>query len=350
LLRDRDAVVTPEGIILRVYGYDHPPRAYVCDAEYAHESIYRSGDPRALREGKEGKFYKFYEDEGLKFVARHFPRYTIYYDPLNTKLVGVREGEGEARRTDERLRVLLKEPRDPLVEALRELLDLVLDRSSLSEEDFGIFGSLQHGFHHPAYSDLDLVIYGGKNLDELRKLLREIYLENNGFVKNEFEEAPPIGRWRFINYSVDEYLKHQRRKLIYAVFNSHKLGRMVKVEFEPVKSWDEIVNEYELYGRIVQEGMVTLIARVVDDRGAGYMPSIYLIEVEEVLEGPKAYDVERIVSYVEEFRLQAFKDEKILVKGWLEKVEGKRSFKQITLTRRERYYEQVVKVLEGIDQ
>lgn len=341
MFKDRDGILTPEGIIFRVYGYDHPPSAYVCDVEYAHESIYRSSDPRALRKGG---FYKFYDDEGLKFVLRNFPQYTIYYRPLKTKLVGVIEGVGVARRGDERLKALVTKAEDPLVEALIELLNLLFERSSLKLEDFGVFGSLQHGLHHPQYSDLDLVVYGRKSLEELRSLLKELYREG-GFIENEFNKALELGMWRFMNYSREEFVKHQRRKLIYGVFNSRRLGRWVKVEFEPVRSWPEVVNEYSLYDEVVQEGMVALIARVLSDEASGYMPSIYHIEVEEVLEGPKTHDIERVVSYVEEFRLQAFKDERILVKGWFEKVRGRKEFEQVTLTRKDRYYEQVLKTL-----
>ena len=90
-LRDRDAIITREGIIFRVYGYFHPPEGYVCDVEYAPEKIYRSKDPRAPRRLGSKTFYKFYADEGLKFVMENFPEYTLFYRPLQKKLVGVRK-------------------------------------------------------------------------------------------------------------------------------------------------------------------------------------------------------------------------------------------------------------------
>jgi len=344
-LRDRDAVETPEGIVFRVYGYDHPPRAYICDAEYAKETIYRSSEGRAVREGARGRYYKFYEDEGLRFVKQRFPQYTLVHRALKEPVVAVEEGVGELRRTDERLHQLLEAVEDPLIEALKELLDHVQSRSTLKPSNFGVFGSLQHGFHHPSYSDIDLVVYGRRELRELRGLLSEAYREASP-LKNEFEEPFKPGRWRFQHYSLEEFLQHQRRKLIYGLFKPKSLPRWVKVEFEPVRSWSEVVNEYELYSDVVKEGMVTVVARVLRDDDAGFMPSIYEVEVEEVVEGPReASEVQRVVSYVEEFRLQAFKDERILVKGWLEKLEGRRRLLQVTLTRRERYYEQVVKAM-----
>ncbi len=56
-------------------------------------------------------------------------------------------------------------------------------------------------------------------------------------------------------------------------------------------------------------------------------------------------DIRRILSYVEEFRMQAFRDEEVYVEGNLEQVVTlTATFHQITLTRCLRYYEQVLKV------
>ncbi|MCX8204321.1 MAG: nucleotidyltransferase domain-containing protein [Candidatus Nezhaarchaeota archaeon] len=344
MLRDRDAVEAPEGIVFRVYGYDHPPEAYICDVEYAREDAYRSMEARAVREGPRGRYYKFYEDQGLRFVKQHFPQYTLVHRALKESVVAVRRGIGEVRRADERLREIISVAEDPLIKSLQELLDLVQSQSWLKLDDFGVFGSLQHGFHHPLYSDIDLVVYGRRALRELRELLSEAY-RRSPVLRNEFEEPLKPSKWRFHHYSFEEYVQHQRRKLIYGLFKPMSLERWIKVEFEPVRSWGEVVNEYELYSDVARGGMVAMVARVVDDQDSGFMPSIYLIEVEEVLEGPsEAFEAERVVSYVEEFRLQASRDDKIFVKGWLERVSGRRELVQVVLTRRERYYEQVLKL------
>ena len=74
------------------------------------------------------------------------------------------------------------------------------------------------------------------------------------------------------------------------------------------------------------------------------MPSIYKIETEEI-KGVKVPQVDFIVSYVEEFRMQAEKNDKIYAEGHLELVElpdGKKLY-QIILTYGEKYYEQTLK-------
>jgi predicted nucleotidyltransferase len=88
-------------------------------------------------------------------------------------------------------------------------------------------------------------------------------------------------------------------------------------------------------------------AQVTDDGDAPFVPSVYGIEPLRILDGVKnAEEVIRIVSYMEEFRMQACKDEKVYVEGNLEEAASpKGNFYQVTLTCCPRYYEQVLKVI-----
>ena len=228
------------------------------------------------------------------------------------------------------------------------LFDIITDRSGLSSGNFGVFGSLLHGFYHPHFSDIDLVIYGSRQLMRLLEMLKEIYSEKDSQLRNEFERYDAVRnkRWRFLNYTKREFLEHQRRKMIYAVFHPKNGGRQIKVEFEPVKEWSEIFNEYDDETRIIKKGWIKAIARVKDSSESPFIPSIYKVEILEVLEGSKVDDITRIISYVEEFRMQAGKDDIVLAEGNLEEViTSKSSFHQITLTYGPRYYEQVLKTI-----
>ncbi|MHA1132561.1 MAG: hypothetical protein ACTSQQ_17375 [Candidatus Helarchaeota archaeon] len=302
LLRDRDAPITEEGIVFRTYGYTHPPNAAFCDVEYAPASIYQSSDPRAVRYLYRGpsdgvgigpKYFKFYFDGGLRYVQEKFPQYQLTHKALKTKLVGITEPV-IIRRPDEKLEdIMRKSPEDGLINTLMEVIDLIIDQSQLKVHDFGIFGSILY----------------------------------------------------FKNYSIQEYPFYDSRKLIYAIIQSKRLPRRVKIEFEPVKKWSEIKNEYSNQIQIEKIGWIEVIAEVVDDRDAFFMESIYGIEVLDVLEGPKNYDIRRILSFVEEFRGQVKRDETILVAGNLEKVTllgG--DFYQITLSYGPHYYDQTLKI------
>jgi predicted nucleotidyltransferase len=350
-LRDRDAIVTREGLIFRVFGYSHPPDAFVCDPEYASAKIFASNDPRAPRTGGNQRFYKFYNDEGLKLVFSRFPQYTIFYVMLGQRVVGVNhEGIAEARKPESRLQDLIEDgAKDELEDAMQRVLSVVLQSSGLSNKNFGVFGSMLHDFHHPKFSDIDLVVYGRKENAKTRETLQSLYADGTSGFRNEFgtEEAMKGKQWRFKNYSVKEFVWHQKRKHIYGLFKDTKSGRIIKAEFEPVKAWNEIVSEYDAEAKIRQKGWVKINAHVTADADAPFIPSVYAIKPLEVVSGAReALETVRVLSYMEEFRLQAQKDEVVCVEGSLEEVVSpKGSFHQVTLTYCPRYYEQVLKVL-----
>jgi len=350
-LRDRDAIITKEGLIFRVFGYSHPSNAYICDAEYAPAEIFKSDNPRAFRNKRQRVFYKFYEDEGWKFIQNNFPQYTIFHEILRKNVVGVYHSSiVKVRKPNEELRKLIEtKPKDKLLAALQNVLKFTTQRSGLLTENFGVFGSMLHGFHHPKFSDIDLIIYGRKNTVGLYETLEELYKDDLSLLKNEFatDDSVKGKRWRFQNYSPKEYAWHQRRKMIYALFNDKKSARLIKTEFEPAKDWGEISNTYDSETRIVQKGWTKMLVCVVEDRDAPFIPSIYEVETLKVLNGTnEAIDARRIISYVEEFRMQARKDETIYVEGNLEEVITlKGNFYQVALTYCPRYYEQVLKVM-----
>ena len=348
-LRDRDAIVTKEGLILRVFGYSHPRYAYICDTEYAPERLFKSENPKAYRNSGSHVFYKFYGDEGWRFIQASFPHYMVFHEMLQTNVLGVDHHDlAGVRKPEVRLRTLIEaQPKDELVSAMQEVLELVIQHSGLSLEDFGVFGSMLHGFHHPKFSDIDFVIYGREKRAALLRTLKELYQDGSSPLMNEFETSQSLRgkRWFFRNFTPKEFLWHQRRKLIYSLFDDPKSGRIIKTEFESVKDWKDIQDEYCSRTRILKKGWARLLARITEDGDSAFIPSVYQIEPLSVLEGMKeAAEVERVVSYLEEFRMQARKDERVYVAGNLEKVTTPRSsFHQIALTYCPRYYEQALK-------
>jgi predicted nucleotidyltransferase len=349
-LRDRDGVVTKEGLVFRVFGCSHPPDAYVCDAEYASEKIFQSKDPRAPRTGGAGVFYKFYDDEGFKFVTKNYPHYLILHEMLGQKIVGIKQEDIVlVRKPEVLLRALTGSPaKDELVDATQRVLKTVVKHTGLCEKDFGVFGSMLHGFHHPKLSDIDLIVYGVDANKCVRATLEAFYADSKPGFRNEFEtEAAMAGkRWRFKNFTVKEFIWHQKRKLIYGLFDDDRSGRTIKAEFEPVKAWNEIKSEYDSETRIVRKDWVKLNAKITNDVEAPFIPSIYGIEPLEVLSGSRfGLEAVRVISYMEEFRVQAWRDEKVVVEGNLEEVVSPTgSFYQVALTYCPRYYEQTLKL------
>jgi len=348
-LRDRDAILTREGLFFRVFGYSHPPQAFICDAEYASAQVFTSNDPRAPRNGGNQTFYKFYDDEGRKLVSARFPQYTVFHEMLGQRIVGIKQSDiSKVRKPEERLQDLIKaDLKDELQEATQRVLSIVLQRSGLSTANFGVFGSMLHGFHHPKLSDIDLTVYGIKENAKIRETLQALYADTRSEFENEFGsgEAMAGKQWRFKSYSVKEFIWHQKRKQIYGLFNDAKSGRTIKAEFEPVKAWSEIASEYDSKARILRKGWVKITASVTADNEALFIPSVYGIKPLTILTGARdALEAVRVISYMEEFRAQAQKDETIIVEGALEEViTPHNSFHQIALTYCPRYYEQVLK-------
>ena len=350
-LRDRDAIETTEGLVFRVFGYSHPPGAYICDAEYASSKIFQSKDPRAPRTGKKELYYKFYNDEGMKLVAKRYPQYMVFHEMLGLNLVCVKDSAiMEARKPEVRLRELLAiGPNDELLAAMERVLMIALSSSGLNMQDFGVFGSMLHGFHHPKFSDIDFIVYGKQVNEKMRKTLATLYADGQSGFHNEFESEKAMeGKdWCFQNFTIADFVWHQRRKQIYGLYDDKTSGRTIKTEFEPVKSWGEIKSEYDPKTRIKQKGWVKLKARITRDDESPFIPSIYGIEPLEVLNGDKtALEAKRVFSFMEEFRQQAQNDEEVIAEGNLEEVvTPTESFHQVTLTYCPRYYEQVLKVL-----
>jgi predicted nucleotidyltransferase len=351
-LRDRDAIATKEGLIFRVLGYSHPAGSYICDVEYASERIFRSNNPKALRNGVECQWYKFFENEGLQHITRRFPQYLIFDDMLQKQVVGVeRKDIFEVRKPEEKLHALLAaQAKDDLLKATQDVVDGITKHTGLDLESLGVFGCMLHDFYHPKYSDIDLMIYGQHNTLKLCETLKELYESSTSALSNEFATVESVkGKpWHFQNFSLKEYWWHQRRKLIYSIFNDKKSGRRIKTEFEPAKEWKEISNDYDLKTRIRQINWVKVLAEVKEDNHASFVPSIYGIEPREVIKGPReTLETIRIISYVEEFRKQATIDEVVYAEGNLEEVTtAAGSFYQIVLTYCPRYYEQTLKVVD----
>ena len=262
--------------------------------------MYTSGDPKALRDCRPTKYYKFYSDGGLKFALNQDPPFSLHHKAISRDMVGIGEEEFSGiMRPDERLAELLIGDGDPLQRTCAEIIALITESSSLKASDFGVFGSLAHGVHNPLFSDVDLVLYGIEELRELRTTLMELYKGDS--LRNEFDDwthLDPPAHWNFKHLSKKNYGRHQRRKGIYAVHDAGLLGREVEVDFEPVRRWDEIRNEYPETLSIRELGRVEALGEVISGDEGGFMPSIYTVRLDEIEGNIDPGKIHRVISYV----------------------------------------------------
>jgi len=272
---------------------------------------------------------------------------------LKSNIVGINKNDiAEVYSPQKRLKVLLKEKNaDKLRNAMKRIHSTILKNSGLEVKDFGVFGSMLYGFDHPDYSDIDLLVYGKKQLSKVQETLTDLYADGFSCFRNEFETDEPIRdkKWRYKEMTPKEYVWHQKRKIIYAIYDDHKVsGRTIKAEFEPVKNWNEIVNEYNSKIKITHKNLVKIKARITEDTDAPFIPSVYGIEPLELIQGSKkAMEATRLVSYMEEFRLQAKRDETVIINANLEEIKTKEGTSyQLVLTYGPRYFNQVLKVAD----
>ncbi|RLG55157.1 MAG: hypothetical protein DRN99_03470 [Thermoproteota archaeon] len=335
-LRDRDSVVLHSGVIMRVLGYTHPSSGWICEPEYTPPSVFKSRNPRAPRGYPKTVYYKLYGSEPMELIEMH-PELTVVHPHLNTRVPGAPAHlVKEARRPEEGLRAALSREEDELTRELRRIVELIEDHTQVSIGSLGVFGSIQHGFHHPKLSDIDLTVIGLRNARELAEFLEEAYRDPGIQLEQEYRAwlhyhaSKPF--WSTF-LTPGEHLWHQLRKPYYAVYTS---WREIKVEFHPVKGWSEVRGE-PLTIRRVGEAKAKL--EVIDDTESIYIPSVWLVEP---VEGPP---VERVVSYIEDFKMQAKAGETIIAAGVLEEVKSPaRSYLQITVTQNPRLHAHGIKV------
>jgi predicted nucleotidyltransferase len=83
-------------------------------------------------------------------------------------------------------------------------------------------------------------------------------------------------------------------------------------------------NNSDSNAKIPRKDLVKIKARKTDDTEAPFIPSVYGIEPLELLKGSKkGMEATRLVSYMEEFRLQAKRDETVIINANLEELKTK---------------------------
>ena len=110
---------------------------------------------------------------------------------------------------------------------MERVLGIATEKSGVSAESFGVFGSMLHGFHHPKFSDIDFTIYGKAENAKMCKTMAQLYADSSSGLRNEFESEDAMkGKdWRFKNFDVKDFVWHQRRKMIYGLYDDTQIKR-----------------------------------------------------------------------------------------------------------------------------
>jgi len=235
----------------------------------------------------------------LEAFRKHFPSY-VYFCPYRAKevLSVPLDDIDEVYVPRECLqRLIQSEAKDSLKDTTLELVSLLSANSGISLKDFGVHGSVALDMHTPK-SDIDLVVYGGRNFRALEAAI--LKLVNNGAVE----------------YVCGNRLDAARR------YKGKYRGRVFM--YNAIRKTDETV---PAYGACRYSPIKPLKFRCIvkDDEEAMFRPATYTIEGYTPSDAHSTLTHEempdRAVSMVGCYRNVARQGDTIDVSGTLERVD-----------------------------
>ncbi|RLI41304.1 hypothetical protein DRO59_07320 [Candidatus Bathyarchaeota archaeon] len=306
---DGDTLITREGFILNVFGYEHPPKRVFAFLKYIpshHKQLFnisyleRTWKYKQLELFRAEKLYtaKNYRTF-LETFRKNFPNY-VYFCPFRGKEVIATPLSAieKVYVPKESLQLLLKKKsEDNLQKIAIDFIKLLSNESGISLEDFGIHGSIALGMHTEK-SDIDIVVYGSRNFRKLEKTINKLvdagtlsYVFNNRLdAARRFK-----GRYRNKIFMYNAIRKPEETRI--------KHGAQKFTPLHPVK----------------------FKCIVGDDSEAMFRPAIYKIQnykpENQASNLPEEKIPEIVVSNIGCYRNVARKGEGLSVSGMLERVE-----------------------------
>jgi len=319
--RDRDYLETKEGFFFTVVGNVHPEGRVIAYLKNlpSKSGKWGSGERRYERA------LKYYTmncvTATIDFLTKSHPHYVQRLDadnitfssvPVNRILKHYRPEEALAKIS--RRKVL-----DTLQKKALELTGLLSETSTVQPNRFGVTGSLLIGIHNPAFSDIDLTVYGKKSSLNVKKALIHLLKDPESPVKGLIDE------------NLEEWCKKKGELYPLTVEEAYKLykrrwnrGRFKDTFFSihPVRVEREVEEKYgdKTFTPI---GIVEAEARVVDSSNALFMPAIYVVKDVQITFGPNVEGIEEVVTYDGLYEDLVYDGEYLICRGKLEMVEDK---------------------------
>jgi len=333
--RDGETLLTKEGFVFYVFGYEHPGNRVFAFLKYIPSSLAHHFPIRFLKQKwrlgdiELSRPQKLYTSQNYqKFVATlrsKFPHY-LYCCPFRGKdVLSVPLDHIErVYLPGECLRAIFKkDEKDALQEETVELVSLLSKESEVSVQDFGIHGSVGLDMHSE-YSDIDLVVYGSENFKKLEAAVNR--LADEGVFSYVCTKK--------IDYARKHRGRYNDRRFVYnAVKTCEEIcAQHGKLKYTPVKN-------------------VSFTCVVVDDSENMFRPAVYTIRDYQPDDSASELSEEQVPSKVSSmigyYRNVARKGDRVKVSGTLERVEnvetGAVSYHVVvgTATREKEYIEPV---------
>lgn len=290
--KDRDFVRTQEGMFFCITGYLHPPDRYTAYLKYSPvpDGKWQDGETGYRREMP---YYHIRNVQAtLSHLETHYPDY-LYHCPVRDIRFSMVPHRCVAHYyvPEQRLQEVIARPQDSLEEEVQALVGYLAETTGIPSRDFGLTGSILTGFHNPAFSDIDLLVYGTANAFSLRRQIKAgqvplLSLPGSGQVEEWCQRVAE----RF-GLGMEEAATLARRRWNYVYFRERYIS------IHAIRTDDEIT---ESYGEQVYRGLgaAEVRATVSDMSEALFLPAVYRVQDVQVIAGePAACEIEEIVSY-----------------------------------------------------
>jgi len=290
--KDRDFLRTEEGMLFCVVGYLHPPDRYTAYLKYSPDPSGKWRDEQTAYRREMAYYHVRNVAETIRYLEAHYPQYVSDCPVRGIRFSMVpRANVARYYEPQERLTNILADPRDALEEEVCALVAHLQAIAGLSAAHLGVTGSLLTRTHNPAFSDIDLLVYGRANAAALKAHL-------GGEGSTGFRRPVPeqLARWsqrvaEHFSLTLDQAAYLAQRRWNYGYFGQRY------VSIHAIRQDDEIT---ERYGERIYRGQGTARIRALlsDVSESMFLPAIYRVEDVEVLEGePAAAAVSQVVSY-----------------------------------------------------
>ncbi len=309
--KDRDFVETDEGLFFCLVGYLHPPDRYTAYLKYVPAATGKWARGETFYHRELPYYHVRHVARTIEFLQQHYPRY-VWVDPTSDLTFSFvpREAVAAYYLPEARLSEILADPRDRLEEEVAALVGLLARATGLAQNAFGITGSVLLRLHNPAFSDIDLLVYGVENTLRVRAAVDAL---RGGAI-----DALPAGRraqWRAetaerFGLPADDVAYLETRRWNYFLFQ----GRYVSIH--PTRTDAEIREEYgrERYRAL---GGATIEANVTDATESIFLPAVYRVAETEAGRG-EPDEVAEVVSFEGLYGQIADRGDRILASGQLE--------------------------------
>lgn len=292
LFRDRDYLETVEGLFFTVVGNVHPTNCVIAYLKYVPSLDGKWGRDRRFK-----RVLSYYTVpmllDTVSYLKQYYPHYVAFFDELGIEMSAVPLNKLLRHyRPEVRLQEMIVNPKDQLEAMAVDLARAIADEADVPLDDLGVTGSLLIDIHQP-FSDIDLVVYGRESAVKVREALLRLYKEPRRGVerlpKERFEELLERRQRLF-------HLSKREAEIICLRKWNRGFFRGKDFSLHPVKKEDEV---REAFGEFTYRpvGLATIRGVVADSSESIFMPSRWLVEDVESLNGVSVEGLTELCSY-----------------------------------------------------